>query len=267
MKANIKTNNPLAFIKVYTTGGDFLKDRIIELSVIKFETGKEPVKVSRRYNPGGVAISEEAREIHGITDADVKGSPLFESKAKGLVEFLKGCDLVGFNVRDFDLPFLSEEFARCGESFVLYNRKIVDLFSVYKQMNERTFESAVKQYLNQETSKNISSGEYLVQSVELMNSMMINEIDRIKDVSIESLSERFNPKANALDAIGNIVFNENKRPVFNFGKNKGKVVSEVCEEDPNYFNWLTIDMANKLPRDTINIIKGIFARSQKTTQQ
>ena len=57
--------------------------------------------------------------------------------------------------------------------------------------------------------------------------------------------------------------NEEKRPIFNFGKYKGKLVADICAEDPNYFNWLTIDMVNKIPKDTIHIVKGIFEKTKK----
>ena len=41
-------------------------------------------------------------------------SSAFEQLARGLVTFLAGCDLTGFNIEHFDLPMLVREFKRAG---------------------------------------------------------------------------------------------------------------------------------------------------------
>lgn len=99
---NLFLNRPLAVIDLETTGTDPKTDRIVEIGVVKiFPDGSRDDRC-RRVNPG-VPIPEAATAIHGITDADVKDTPTFEILVPGLVRFLDGCDLCGFNLKRFDV--------------------------------------------------------------------------------------------------------------------------------------------------------------------
>ena len=73
----------------------------------------------------------------------------------------------------------------------------------------------------------------------------------------------FNPKKGYLDLAGKIVLNKDGRPVFNFGKHKGKLISEICiNEEPGYFNWLTTT-AKDMPSNSISVLKDIVAKASK----
>ena len=41
-----------------------------------------------------------------------------------------------------------------------------------------------------------------------------------------------------MDLAGRIVLNEAGKPVFNFGKHKGRLVVEVLEKEPGYYSWM-----------------------------
>ena len=268
MHLNLSTTKPVCFLKVKTTGLDYWKDRIIELSIIKYETGKEPVKVVRKYNPG-FPITEETTQFTGIQKETLDQSPTFEEKAKGLVDFLKDCDFVGFNIRTFDLPFLVEELNRAGLSFPLYNRNIVDLYHFHNKFNPSDFKSLVKKYTNKKITNEDLKESYLENSIELLNGMVnfykdkkVSESESISG-DIQLLNKYFNPRVNALDAGGNIILNEDKRPIFNFGKHEGKLVVDVCEQEADYFQWIT-NSAKNVSKDTINVIKSIVAKAKRT---
>jgi len=108
MIKNIKLERPIAFIDTETTGTHPHLDRIIELSIYKIQPDGSEDYRSHRVNPG-VKIPAETTAVHGITDADVADEPAFSQYAKGVSEFLDGCDISGFNVITFDLPFLEAE--------------------------------------------------------------------------------------------------------------------------------------------------------------
>src|SRR5262245_2539566 len=109
MLKNISLAKPLAVIDLETTGTNPRRDRIVEISVLKLLPAGVHELRTRRLNPG-MPIPPAATAIHHITDADVAAEPRFEQIAGGLIEFLDGCDLGGFNVKRFDLPLLYEEF-------------------------------------------------------------------------------------------------------------------------------------------------------------
>ena len=49
MDLNVKNDKPVVFLKVQTTGADVDKDRIVELALIKYEEGKSPISIVRRF--------------------------------------------------------------------------------------------------------------------------------------------------------------------------------------------------------------------------
>ena len=136
MKLNLK--NPIVFLDLETTGVDVANDRIIEISLVKVSPGSETPEVkTRRIKPlndrGEVMhIPEEATAVHGITDEDVAGEPTFRQIAKSLAEYLKGCDLGGFNSNRFDIPMLAEEFLRAGVDIDLKRHKFVDVQTIFQ---------------------------------------------------------------------------------------------------------------------------------------
>ena len=113
---NIKTDRPIVFFDLETTGANHLADKIVEISVLKVFPGGESEAKTRLVNPG-MHIPEESTKIHGITDADVAQAPLFKAIAKNLFIYLEGADLAGYNILRFDIPVLTREFSEAGLSF------------------------------------------------------------------------------------------------------------------------------------------------------
>lgn len=133
---NLNLKNPLVFIDLETTGIDIVKDRIVEIAVLKiYPDGKQEVK-TRRINPT-VPIPPETTAIHGITDADVANEPTFKEVAKSLANLVEGCDFAGFNSNKFDFPLLAEEFLRAGVDLDFKKRKFIDVQTFFiKWRNE-----------------------------------------------------------------------------------------------------------------------------------
>lgn len=93
-----------AVIDVETTGLKPAKDRIVEVSAIRFD-GWEPVgRFSTLVNPE-MHIPDDAARIHGITDEDVTDAPVIEDVIESLSAFVGPATVVGHNVK-FDLQFL-----------------------------------------------------------------------------------------------------------------------------------------------------------------
>ena len=155
MKLNLK--NPLIFFDLETTGVDLVRDRIVEISILKvMPDGSEECK-TRRINPER-PIPPESTAIHGIRDEDVKDCPPFRSVAKSLAQWIEGCDLAGFNSTRFDVPMLVEEFLRAGVDIDLRHRKLIDVQTIFHKMEPRTLEAATRFYCNR-TLENAHSAE------------------------------------------------------------------------------------------------------------
>lgn len=252
MKLNLK--NPLVFFDVETTGINISRDRIIEISFLKvFPNGDEEVK-SRRVNPE-MPIPPESTAIHGITDEDVKDCPTFKQVAKSLATHLKGCDLAGFNSNRFDVPMLAEEFLRADIDFDMSNRKFIDVQIIFHKKEPRTLEAAYKFYCDKELVDAHSAEADAKATYEVLKSQLQRYPDLINDVEI--LSKEYGSFKDNADFAGRIVFDENGKEVFNFGKHKGKPVSQILQREPSYYAWM---MDGDFPLNTKQVLTEIRLR-------
>jgi DNA polymerase-3 subunit epsilon len=143
MFKNLTLERPLAIFDLETTGTDPEVDRIVEISVLRIAPEGKGEQRTRRINPG-MPIPAAATAVHGITDADVAREPRFEQVAGGLLAFLDGCDLCGFNVKRFDLRMLYREFTRAGLRLPLEDRAIVDPLEIFHAYERRDLTAAVR---------------------------------------------------------------------------------------------------------------------------
>jgi DNA polymerase III subunit epsilon len=108
-------SQPLAFVDIETTGGSHFTSRVLEVGVVRVESGR----IVRRFNSlvqPGEAVPEWITTLTGIGDEDVAGAPRFAQLADELAEVLDGAVFVAHNVR-FDYGFLKMEFGRMGVPF------------------------------------------------------------------------------------------------------------------------------------------------------
>ncbi|MBW6480077.1 MAG: 3'-5' exonuclease, partial [Bacteroidales bacterium] len=143
MQLNLK--RPIAFFDIESTGTNVVKDRIVEICFYKVMPDGSTETRLRRINPT-IPIPPEVTAIHGITNADVENEPTFKQVAKSLFDWLKDCDLAGYNSNKFDVPMLIEEFLRCDIDFHLKNRNLVDVQNIFHKMEPRTLKAAYKFY-------------------------------------------------------------------------------------------------------------------------
>jgi DNA polymerase-3 subunit epsilon len=97
-----------------TTGLDPLTgDRVIEIAAIELINDLPTERFFHAVIDPERDIPAETSRIHGFSNADVAGKPLFAAIAPALLEFLGDDPLVAHNA-PFDFGFLNAEFARIG---------------------------------------------------------------------------------------------------------------------------------------------------------
>lgn len=97
-----------------TTGLDAREDRIIEIGGVElkdhFPTGRT---IHLFINPDGRKVHPDALAVHGITDEQLAGEPVFAAVADEILEFFGDAMWIAHNA-NFDMGFVNAEFARLG---------------------------------------------------------------------------------------------------------------------------------------------------------
>lgn len=230
---NVQLTRPIAFVDLETTGINISTDRIVEIAIVKISPdGSRQVK-RKLINPL-IPIPKSSSDIHGITDEMVKDAPSFKQAANELKQFMENCDLGGYNSNRFDIPMLIEEFLRIGIEFSTEGRKLVDVQKVFHMMEQRTLGAAYKFYC-QKTLDGAHSAEVdatatweILEAQVLRYPQIGNTIDSVV---------KFTGEDDIVDFARRFV-KENGIEVFNFGKHKGKPVTQVLKEEPQYYDWM-----------------------------
>lgn len=254
---NLNLQRPIIFFDLETTGTDILRDRIVEISLIKVNPDGSEVERTRRINPG-MAIPKEATAVHGITDADVAGEPSFKQIAHSLAELFTGCDIAGFNSNRFDVPMLDQEFSRAEVDFDFSEVKFIDVQTIFHKKEPRTLVAAYKYYCGKDLEDAHSANADTRATYEVLKS----QLDRYSDLNndIDFLAEFTKAGKNSpVDFMARLVYDENHREVVNFGKYKGRLAEEVLARDPSYYTWI---MNGDFTRNTKAAFTKIFERTK-----
>jgi len=254
MKLNLK--NPIIFFDLETTGINVASDRIVEISYLKVDLNGNESSRTLRVNPGR-PIPQEASNIHGISDDDVKDSPGFNEVGKTIARDFEGCDLAGYNSVKFDIPLLAEEFLRAGIEIDLMRRKFVDVQIIFMKMEQRTLAAASKFFLGKELKDAHSAEADTMATYEILQAQLERYSNLENDIGM--LAE-FSAHNRNVDFAGRIIYNDEDVEVFNFGKHKGKPVADVLANDPGYYGWM---MKGDFPLYTKKVLTSIKLNSKK----
>lgn len=243
---------PLAIIDLETTGINLSTDRIIEIAIVKiFPDGQKLVK-RKLINPEK-PIPPTSTEIHGITDEMVKDAPTFRQAANEIRQFIDNADLAGYNSNRFDIPMLAEEFLRVALDFDFKNRKLLDVQKIFHTMEQRTLAAAYKFYCN-EALIDAHSAEADAQATW---NVLQSQVERYPQLglTVESILKCIGEE-NTVDFARRMIM-EKGVEVFNFGKHKGRSVTDVLKAEPQYYDWM---MKGDFPLHTKLKLTEVFNR-------
>jgi len=254
----LSISKPLTFLDLETTGSILGLDRIIEVGALKIERDGEESSFETHVNPE-MAITPEATKRHGVLNTEVQDAPTFAEVAPRLLNFLSGSDLAGYNLINFDLPMLRSEFRRVGLSLQMQGRRVVDVMDIFVQKEPRDLKAAYRFYCGRELDRAHSASADARACWEVLH----GQLKKYQDIphTTEGLSSYIAEyrKKRSLDGAGWFIPRYGQ-PAFARGKHQGKLIREVEELDPDYFDWM---LSLGLPEDTIEVIRSVlphFAR-------
>jgi len=230
----LKIDRPLAFVDLETTGTNAERDRILEIAVLMVSPDRKVTRFRSLINPG-IPIPAEASAIHGIGDAEVAEAPAFAEVAAQLARDLSGADLVGFNLRRFDLRMLAAELARAGVWFNPEEARVIDAMSIFHAMERRDLESAVRFYCARRHHGHRAEEDVLA-TIDVLHAQLARYQDLPADVGgLDELCRARHP--DWLTADGKIAWRDGAARV-TFGRHNGKSLNELAKGQPDYLHWL-----------------------------
>ena len=244
---------PLAVIDLETTGINLAVDRIVELAIVKVQPDGSRVMKRKLVNPQ-MPIPKTSSDVHGITDDMVRDAPSFKQIANEIRQFLDNCDLAGYNSNRFDIPMLVEEFLRSGLEFDVTNRHLLDVQKLYHMMEPRTLSAAYKFYCGKDLENAHSAEADAVATFEILESQLHRYPQA--GTTVEAII-KFTGQEQIVDFARRFIM-ENGVEIFNFGKHKGKPVTEVLKAEPQYYDLM---MNGEFPMHTKQKLTEILNRT------
>jgi len=245
----LNLDRDIVFFDVETTGLNVVRDRIIQIALVKiFKSGKPDAELMTLINPG-IPISEESMQIHGITPKDLANKPVFQQLAQKIWDFIGDADLAGYNSNRFDVPMLMEEFARVGMEFDISKRRLIDVQRIFYKMEPRTLKAAYRFYCGKELTDAHDALADVRATLDVFKGQLsnydgkdlIDEDGNIVSAPIKNDMQAlhtFTNDLNFLDATQKLKVQNDGKVVFNFGKYVGQDVKEILAKDKNYYFWI-----------------------------
>jgi len=263
---NIHLTRPIVFFDIESTGLNVGADKIVEICMMKVMPDNSTDTKTLRINPE-IPIPENISEVHGIYDKDVVDKPIFKEVANEIRDFIRGCDLSGYNLQKFDVPLLMEEFLRIGMDIDMRGVRLVDVQNIFHRMEPRNLKAAYKFYCgvplenaHSAEADTVATYKILLAQLEKYENTVFVDENEIESVPIKNditALSVFSTSDRNVDYAGHIVFDRNDVEMFNFGKHKGISVESVFAKEPNYYDWM---MKADFPLYTKKVINNIRIR-------
>ena len=246
----LKLSRPICFFDLETTGAKVGKDRIVEIAILRVDTNNQESQKVWRINPE-MEISPQAFKVHGISNKMVEKEPNFTHFSNEIYQFIKGCDLAGFNAIKFDIPILVEELIRADIDFDFSNIRMIDSQVIYHKKEPRNLSAALKFYCNKNLENAHSALDDTIATFEVFKA----QLDKYDDLepNMDFLSE-YTKRNNNLDFAGKIRIDADNDAIFAFGKYTGQKVVEVFKSDKGYYSWI---MKGDFPEYTKKIFTNL----------
>jgi DNA polymerase-3 subunit epsilon len=246
---------PLCVLDTETTGVDPVIDRIIEFGCTVYLPDGSRKKYEQRFNPG-MHIPEEATEIHGISDEDVKDMPPFSDHAAKIHRALQGKDIAGYNLRRLDLPLLDEELRRSELKLDLTGVVVIDVAAIFFNKEPRNLEAAVLKYCGRshEDAHGAAADADATLDVLLGQLAMYEDLAAMELPALAAFARMGDKET--IDLAGKLFRDSDGDICYAFGKSKG-VKAKV---DPGFGYWLLRQTSPPFPCHTCEVLRAEFER-------
>lgn len=245
----LNLTRPLVSLDLETTGIKPREDRIVQIGICKLRPTGEYTEWKTYVNPG-IPIPKEVIEAMAeaaITDDMVKDAPMFPEIAAVVHKGLEGCDLLGYNLKVFDIPLLIAEFDRCR--MIFEEPYVVDGYKLVNKIVRRNlswfvenYEPAVNPFPDM-PNEPFAAHDALHDARAVMRAFVgfMNKHDNVPTTvkGCHDLCFLAPRDPSTLDPDGKFAWDNEGKCVINFGKkHSGRRLELVARIDPGYLEWM-----------------------------
>ncbi|NOZ62786.1 MAG: 3'-5' exonuclease [Calditrichaeota bacterium] len=254
MRLDLK--RPLVFFDLETTGLDTSSARIVEIAILKlFPDGSQDTFLTL-VDPE-IPIPASATQIHGINNFDVMDKPPFREIARDVYEIIKDSDLAGYNLTNYDIPILINEFRRAGIDYSTENVNVVDVLTIFRRKERRDLSAAYRFYCHKELEDAHSALKDAQATFEILKA----QTEKYDDLpqTAEDLHSFCNQRNDRFVDPDRKFYWDNGIACFNFGKYRGKPLEKIVASNPDYLQWMLNQDFSEPTRQIIrSALKGKF---------
>lgn len=244
------------FFDLETTGKNVSKDKIVEIYARKILSSGDVTEFHCLLNPG-IPIEEGATQLHGISNEDVCEAQKFADIADDLFVFFEGCEVAGFNIKNFDIPILNKEFFdSLGKSPFSVNQVYLDCYRLINKIEPRKLEDLYFKF----TSKVLLNAHSASADVDATISIFISILNRNENWLYKDVQSYLIDENTVLDFDGKFYKDQQGIVKFNFGKNKDLPISS----DEDYLQWM---LRQDFSQNTLSIIDDYFLEKKRKIRE
>lgn len=228
---NSKLKRDLIYFDIESTGLDISTSKIVELYAIKVKLNGEEETLHMYFNPI-IEVEEDAYKLHNLSNDFLGKYKTFREKSDEVFSFFKDCDLAGYNIIQFDIPMLTEEFLNSSKPFNPFKVNIIDGFKIIRHFETLKLEDVYKRYFDEEIEDVHSANSDTVAVKKIIQKQM--DIYNLGNVEEISNLLRSNDKGHNFLDFGGVFYESKGEYYFGKGKNKNNLVRNHID----YLNWI-----------------------------
>jgi DNA polymerase III subunit epsilon len=262
LPSRIALIRPLVFFDLETTGLDSQADRIVQFAFLRLNPDYTQESWTELVNPA-MPIPPEASQVHHITDAMVADKPLLRDFAARIVSFLTDCDLAGYNILRFDLPFLLAELERNGQTLDLSRTHLIDSQVIFHKKEPRDLSAALRLYCHRQMKDAHDAAADAAATLAVLEGQLTRYPDLPRDPGALA-AFCSNGERDRWVTLDRKFYWRKGEAIISFGKNRGKSLNWLYENDPDYLRWMSEkDFASDTRQLIAAAMRGEFPQKKR----